>query len=233
MLDAPDGRLLDDMTAVMADFQTAGRGQVGNSWESQDGKNLLISLLHRPMGLDVGLQFYVSMSVSLAIIDVVGPLLPSNVRRSLKIKWPNDIYVAQQKLAGILIENRLSGRTISDVIIGIGLNVNQRVFCSDAPNPVSIVNLTGAEYDVYLLAEAVVNSLRRRLRQVAEGDFMMLLQEYLSKLFWADGELHSFSDANGLFSASITSVAGDGRLTLTDSHGARRSYLFKEVEHIF
>ena len=127
-------------TCVLADRQSAGRGQRGNTWESEPGKNLTFSVLLRPDGLHASQQFRISQAVSLAITDTLDGFLPEGIEA--KVKWPNDIYVGNRKICGILIENTLCGAAIQHSIIGIGLNINQRDFLSDAPNPVSLYQLT-------------------------------------------------------------------------------------------
>ena len=124
-------------TAIWADYQTAGRGCGTNTWESERGKNLLFSMLIHPENLPANKQFQISMAISLAIVDALGQLVGD-----LSIKWPNDIYWRNGKIGGILIENTLKGNLIKESIIGVGLNVNQREFHSDAPNPVSLWQIT-------------------------------------------------------------------------------------------
>ena len=128
---------------ISADFQTAGHGQATNRWESEDGKNLLFSLLLRPIIIPAAEQFVITELVTLAIINV----LQDYIRQRITIKWPNDIYVGDKKLCGILIENALCGSTIDTCIVGIGININQELFVSDAPNPVSLKQLNGRDND--------------------------------------------------------------------------------------
>lgn len=229
---ADEGAPLEPYDAIRADFQSRGRGQVGNSWESEAGRNLLISVYARPQGVDVARQFIVSMAVSLAVAGTVASLLPAEKKDAVRIKWPNDIYVGDGKLCGILVENRLCGRMIDDTIIGVGLNVNQEVFTSPAPNPVSIKNLTGRETDIDAVAEALVRTLRLYLSMADSGDDATILRLYWARLYRADGHDHEFADASGRFMARIAAVMPDGRLELVTSAGERRSYTFKEVEHV-
>ena len=134
--------------------QTAGRGQRGNTWEAQPGANLTFSLLLRPAAIPAARQFELSMIVSLAIVDTVDAVLEdAGCPLRAEIKWPNDIYVADRKICGILIENTLTGRSIDRSIVGIGLNVNQTVFLSDAPNPASLCGFTGRAYMLEPLLE--------------------------------------------------------------------------------
>ncbi len=229
---ADRGEAPDDFTTIIADFQTAGRGQVGNHWESEAGQNLLLSTILRPKGVDVSRQFLLSMAVSLAVTDALATVLPAHAQPLLKIKWPNDIYVAHGKMVGILVENRLRGREIADVIVGAGVNVNQTIFRSNAPNPLSVKNVKGQDTDVMTLAHALLRSLRLRMGFLADGREADLAREYMTKLYNADGDLHPFADAHGRFLGRIISVAPDGRLTLETEAGERRQYTFKEVEHV-
>ena len=147
LLDNKGGLLSDNEigngVVVVADYQTAGRGCGTNRWESERGKNLLFSVMLHPENVPANRQFQISRAISLAIVDALGEWVGD-----LSIKWPNDIYWRNGKLAGILIENSLQGSMIRDSIIGVGLNVNQRAFHSDAPNPVSMYQLTGQETDI-------------------------------------------------------------------------------------
>lgn len=229
---ADRGEAPDDYATVIADYQTAGRGQVGNHWESEAGQNLLLSTILRPKGIDVSRQFLLSMAVALAVTDALAAALPAHAIPLLKIKWPNDIYVADGKMVGILVENRLRGREIADVIVGVGVNVNQTVFRSDAPNPLSVKNVKDSDTDVMTLAHAFLRSLKLRVAQLTDGYEAGLAREYMTKLYNADGALHPFADARGRFSARIVSVAPDGLLTLETQGGERRQYTFKEVEHV-
>lgn len=229
---ADSAATLEPYDAVRADFQTRGRGQVGNSWESEEGRNLLISVYARPQAVDVARQFVVSMAVSIAVAETVAQLLPPDVRPQVKVKWPNDVYVADRKICGILVENRLAGRMIADTIIGVGLNVNQEVFTSPAPNPVSIKNISGQENDIAQVADALISALRLRLALVDDCDDAEVLRLYWSLLYRADGSYHNFADAQGPFSAKILSVMPDGHLVLLTQAGERRTYTFKEVEHV-
>ena len=124
----------EDMTVVWTDFQRKGRGQGSNQWESEAGKNLTFSVLIHPDKVRAQDQYIISMAVA----ETMHRFLSGMVDAAIQIKWPNDIYVGDSKIGGILIENHLSGEHIKDCIIGIGLNVNQTVFVSDAPNPISM-----------------------------------------------------------------------------------------------
>ncbi len=230
MLD--EGKHFDSLSCITTDFQTGGRGQLGNSWESADGQNLLISVFYAPQNLSVASQFYISMAVCLALTDILSPML-ANHSSALRIKWPNDIYVEDKKIAGILIENKLAGHSIAECIIGLGLNVNQQAFLSNAPNPISLANLTSKTFDIEKIRQSFLSSLVTRLHLVDTEQFDTLVADYRALLYRADGQLHPFRTEGGRqFSAQIANVAPDGRLTLTTADGQQLTFLFKEVEFV-
>ena len=222
--DAPHGY------TIVATAQDAGRGQRGNSWESEPGANLTFSTLLRPSTLAASRLFELSMLISLAIVDSIDSVLKAHGSElRCAIKWPNDIYVGDRKICGILIENRLSGAAIDSVIAGIGINVNQRHFLSDAPNPVSIIQLTGRETALEPMLEDLVDDIVTRTdAYCADPDIDALRHYYMSALIRTSGS-HAFEDADGRFEAHIVDVAPDGVMTLSNG----RSYHFKEVTYIF
>ncbi len=212
-------------TVVVTRSQTAGRGQRGNTWESEPGKNLTFSLLLKPRDITAHDQFYISEAVALGITDTLRRHLENH---HVKIKWPNDIYAGDKKICGILIENSLSGNLIGHSIAGIGINVNQRRFNSDAPNPVSAVMLTGNELKLDTLLSDVLTAIDNRLRQPVD----MRHHDYLSSLWRRDGGNYRDTASGEEFSAIITGVAPTGHLSLLDSFGNTRVYAFKEVQAI-
>ena len=145
-----------DYEVAVADFQTAGRGQKGNTWESEQGKNLLFSILAHPKGIKVQEQFYISEAIALAVSDAVIAVAGPEYAADFSVKWSNDIYYKDFKMAGILIENTLQGSSILDTVVGVGLDVNQEVFVSDAPNPISLKNITGRDYDRDALLDDII-----------------------------------------------------------------------------
>ena len=204
---------------VVADYQTAGRGCGTNRWESERGKNLLFSMQIHPVDLPAKRQFHISMAVSLAICEALGQHIGD-----LSIKWPNDIYWRNAKICGILIENRLQGQRICDSIIGVGLNVNQRQFRSDAPNPVSLWQICEHETDREQLLTEILLAFDRFLVQDVRS-------QYLSLLYRRHG-FHPYTDKAGAFMAEIVDVEDDGHLVLRDDNGRDRRYAFKEVQFI-
>lgn len=208
---------------VVTEFQTAGKGCGKNAWESERGKNLTFSMLIHPVDITASDQFRITEMVSVALCETLEYSLTSHL--SPLIKWPNDIYVGDKKICGILIENRLQGSVIKDCIIGIGLNVNQAVFRSDAPNPVSLCQLLGHEVDRTQLLEAFL------LRYEVVRQRETVGADYRDRLYRREG-WHAYEDAQGRFEARLADVSEDGHLLLEDRQGRLRTYAFKEVQFI-
>lgn len=213
---------------VLCRRQTAGRGQRGNSWESEPGKNITMSLLLKPAGLHPSRQFLVSQAVSVAIVTVLSRYIPGH---EVSIKWPNDIYVGDRKICGILIENSITQNGINHCIVGMGINVNQTRFLSDAPNPVSMAMLTGREYPPRAVAEEIVGEILHETAAINPDDTTGLQKRYSAMLWRRDGYWPYTDNLHGeRIMARIAGVAPDGILTLelADS-GGHRSFAFKEV----
>ena len=225
-----DRELVSEYTTVRADYQTAGKGQRGNTWESERGKNLLFSLVLYPTFLEAHRQFLLSQLTALAVKETL-ELWTDEIR----IKWPNDIYWKEKKICGLLIENELSAEGIARSIIGIGLNVNQEIFHSDAPNPVSLRQITGLEpppLEVLTYIQTYTRWFYEGLRQDEDGAMASLIaRQYHLSLFRREG-WHPYEDATGRFMARLLRVEEDGRYILQDEAGNERGYLFKEVQYI-
>ena len=151
-------------TVIYTPSQTAGRGQKGNSWESEDGKNLTFSLLLKFPPVKARDQFYLSEAASLAVVEA----LTAQAGEGFAVKWPNDVYWQDKKVCGMLIENSLNGSDIATSIIGIGINVNQERFVSDAPNPVSLINITGHDHDLEALLKQVCSSIEQVVNSLSD-----------------------------------------------------------------
>lgn len=221
-----DERKVEEFTTIVADFQTSGRGQRGNSWESEPGKNLLFSFVVFPEFLEARRQFLLSQIVSLAIKEEL-----DNYVADISIKWPNDIYWREKKICGMLIENDLMGRYISQSIAGIGININQEAFYSPAPNPVSLRQITGKQYDILEILENVMVRVQSYYKLLRDGDTEKIATRYEKSLFRKEG-MHRYRDANGEFLARILSLEPEGRLILEDEMQRKRGYMFKEVEYL-
>ncbi len=221
----------DDFTVFAAKFQTGGRGQKGTKWESEPGKNLTFSLIIKPADLKAKFQFVISQIVTVGLKNYL------NTRGiEAKIKWPNDIYVGDKKICGILIESFLSGDILSGSVIGIGLNVNQSTFLSDAPNPVSMSLITGKDYnpedELQELASHINILYQNYIKSFATGD-KGLEREYLNSLYRRDSWFNYEDVATGeVFKARITGIDQSACLILEREGGVKISYSFKEVKYI-
>lgn len=214
---------------VMAESQTKGKGQRGNFWESEAGKNLTFSIVLYPTALEARKQFCLSMLVALACHEAL-----SNYTDGFFIKWPNDIYWKDKKIGGILIENELESKYIVQSIIGIGLNINQEVFYSDAPNPISLKQILGVEVNLQEVMMKVVHGIVGGYRQL-ETKFDITQQAigtlYRKNLYRNKG-FFPYRDTQGEFMAEYHEVEPDGHLILKDEEGTFRRYAFKEVNFI-
>ena len=215
--------------AIMALRQTAGRGQRGNTWESQPGMNITLSLLIRPESLDVRHQFSLSEAVALGVVRTL-----SLYGITATVKWPNDIYVDNRKICGILIENTLEATRIARSIAGIGLNVNQRRFTSDAPNPISIWQLLGREHDISEMAHTMIQQIMHLCdHSLTSPEARPLLHiDSMDHLWRNDNEPHPYLDpATGTrFMATIHDIAPTGHITLHHTDGITSTHAFKEVQ---
>lgn len=214
------------MILATADFQTAGRGQAGSSWESEAGKNLLFGLLFHPREVEAKRQFILSQAMALSVCETL-----SGYAKDICVKWPNDIYWKDRKICGMLIENTLTGRCIENCIIGAGININQQTFCSDAPNPVSLRQITGKEEEpVFILAD-IIKRFKDYYRNIQQGRTEDIARSYREQLYRCNG-FHLYQDTDGVFEAEIHDVEPTGHLVLTDRNGITRRYAFKEVSHL-
>ena len=217
-------------TVIYTPSQTAGRGQKGNSWESEDGKNLTFSMLLKRPPVKARDQFYLSEAAALAVVEA----LTAEAGDGFAVKWPNDVYWQDKKICGMLLENSLDGSDIATCIVGLGLNVNQERFVSDAPNPVSLINITGREHDLEALLKRVCARIEQLVDSLDDDNARAdLHQRYMAALYRNDGQLYPWEDAAGhRLMASVAGIAPDGTLTLQHEDGTRHDYLFKEVKHI-
>lgn len=171
------GSVPEEGTVIVAGYQTAGKGQGNNVWNSESGKNLLMSVILYPDKIAPENQILITMFVSLAICDFIDCYFPGS-----KIKKPNDIYFGNDKMAGILIENGIIDGMMKSSIIGIGLNVNQTVFGAEIPNAVSLKMVTGTEYNIDSCLQRVLSALDSRYFDLLYGDQEALEKEYTDRL---------------------------------------------------
>ena len=233
--------LKEDVPLIYTTYQTAGRGQMGNGWESEPGKNLLLSYLLREPEVNISEMFLLNVIAAVAAHRTIAEWLSFEQRPMLSIKWPNDIYIGNRKIAGILVENSLSGTKIQHSIAGIGINVNQEQWVSGAPNPVSIKQLTGVKADI----DAIVKRFKHKLETTLSWDPVQLrnyyrVHQYRCNGYWPFVErevstaptMNATAEVEGQFMAKIEGFLPTGELLLRDQQGNQRKYHFKQVRYV-
>lgn len=218
-----------EFVVAVAKAQTAGRGQRGNCWESEPGKNLTFSIRMHPTFLEARAQFILSQAMALSVKETLDDYVRAPHPR---VKWPNDIYWNRKKLCGILIENDLVGKRVETSIIGVGINLNQEHFASDAPNPVSVWQITGHTTEPLTILRKVLQRFVAYYRQIEQGQTHDLIDHYHKALFRRVGFHHFRQPGGEVFDARIRGVEPDGHLLLEDREGNIRTYAFKEVEYV-
>lgn len=229
---------LPHLYTIRTDYQTAGRGQAGNTWESEKGKNLLFSTLLRHEELHATEQWRISMWVAITLWEVLAKHLD---KERLTIKWPNDIYYGDKKLVGILIENALIGQYVEHSIVGIGVNVHQMNWQSNAPNPISMKEITGREYDI----EGLLNEWICSMKSWKNSKIEDLSSAYLQHLYRREG-WHEYVErevsiaptsiaekgTKNTFLAEIVTVTEQGELVLRLQDNAEKKYHFKQIRFV-
>ncbi|MFA5297446.1 MAG: biotin--[acetyl-CoA-carboxylase] ligase [Lutibacter sp.] len=217
---------VESYTVVSANYQTAGRGQMGSTWHSESGKNLIFSVLINFYTFEVVHQFYLSMAVSLGILEAIR----THISLPLFIKWPNDILAGKEKLAGILIENIINGHYIKQSVIGIGLNVNQEQFPSTLKNSTSLKKCSGIFFDTDLLLSEIVLLIEKFVGFVERKEFEKLKELYLKSLY--KFEIPSmFEDKNGnIFLGKIVDIFEDGKLVVALENEETCKFNLKEIK---
>lgn len=213
-------------TVISAGKQSNGRGQRGNKWESSYGKNLIISIILYPENIEASRQFLISKAVSVALVRLLSEYSPE-----ISIKWPNDIYAGDDKIAGILIENSVKGDRLESSVVGIGLNLNQTAFSAGLPNPISLSMITGRNYNTKKILAHLCTHVESLYLMVENSQFMAVDNAYYHHLY----RRSVFSDfrVKGLpIKGSIEGVDEFGRLLLKDERGIIRNFSFREIEFI-
>ena len=212
---------------VVADHQTAGRGMDKNRWESEAGKNMLFSIALNVNFLEAENQFKISQAVSVAIVETLQKFIDA---KDLSIKWPNDIYFGDKKLAGMLIQNTVEGRMMGVTIIGIGLNVNQIEFSKDIPNPISLKMISGENYDLENLLNLLIDSIKSSVESLRfEQNQNQINQKYISKAY-RFGVWSEYFYQNQVKIMKINGFDKYGRLLLCDKEGADIVCDIKELQ---
>jgi BirA family biotin operon repressor/biotin-[acetyl-CoA-carboxylase] ligase len=207
----------------LADFQTGGRGQGHNRWQSEPGKNLLFSIILRPVTVPAEKQFYLSMAVA---TGMAAGLREAGAKAM--VKWPNDILVGGKKLAGILIENTIMADALHTSVAGIGLNVNQAHFTEDIPAATSLLLQTGSEHEILKLLDSLLSAIGIRIAMLYDADYGRIKSDYLN-LLWKLNTRAEMKDAAGTFTGRIVDIAESGELLVAGEDGNLRRYGFREV----
>ena len=219
-----------DGTLVFTHKQTKGRGQVGNIWQAESGKNLTFSLVLHPGFLPADKQFYLSKITSLAVFSMLTEFLDSSLY-DMKIKWPNDILVNNQKIAGILIENVLRTNYLQSSVVGVGININQLNFAGINKQVTSLAALLEKEFDLKELLSLFCKHFEAFYLTLKQGNFTKITQAYLQQLYrfnqWAN-----YYASNETFSAKITAIEENGLLVLTNQQNQTLKFNFKEVAFV-
>ena len=215
-----------DLFVVTADMQSAGRGQRGSVWQSAVGENLLLSILLRPSAVKASRSFSLSVVAALALKKCV-----ARYGIDAFLKWPNDLYFNNAKLAGILLEADYEGANLSQAIVGIGLNVNQKEFASMERNPVSMSLIQGVDYSVNEVGQVLVDEFLKLYDVLLQGGDDALFNEYEELLMGRHATM-LYRDSVGLFEATVHGVEKDGRIRLLRGDGEISYYSFKEVQMV-
>ena len=211
---------------LYAGYQTAGRGQTGNGWESEEGKNLLCSILLPPRKN----LFELNVAVSVAVRRTAGD--------GFTIKWPNDIYWQDKKVAGILIENAIIGNEVKYSVAGIGFNVNQMEWTSGAPNPVSLKQICGMDFVVGELMQKVYAEVQKTVHEDVWAEYKAHL--YRREGFWpfverevsVEPTMNAGTEEKGIFMAQIKDILPTGEIVLKDKNNKERIYHFKQIRYV-
>ena len=216
---------LPEGTLVLADHQTEGKGQFGAIWSSEPSSSLTFSILLKPIFLPISNTYDISICIALAIHDCLNELRPG-----FKIKWPNDIYFENKKVAGILIENQIHKSSCEHSVVGIGLNVNQTEFFK-LPKATSLKQIIGVNFPVQNLLDRLCETIEARYLQLRANMYPSLLKSYLEHMYWFN-EIHTFQTNAIQFNATIIGVLRNGRLLLKFSDGSKRDFEIKELQFI-
>jgi len=211
-------------TAILSQFQTAGKGQAGAIWESEPGQNLLVSYIFYPKFVEPRDLFNLNKAITLGVYDY----LKSILKKHLYIKWPNDIIYRDKKIAGILIENSVTFTEVNHSVVGIGININQEEFKPYVPEAVSLRNATEKKYDTDECFAALCSFLESRYLQLKQANLQVINSDYRNALYRL-GEYSTFRRKRTIFNARITGVSNDGQLILENDKGKMETFRFKEV----
>lgn len=218
---------LAEGTVIMADHQFAGRGQQSNVWKAEKGKNLTISILFRPIFLNINHQFYLNKAICLGINDCLRDIIGNNC----KIKWPNDIYYNNEKLGGVLVENVAIGNKLKTSIVGVGINVNQQDFGPGTKRATSLSKILQQDYPLNNLLKQLCKSIENRYLQLQRNELSSLDEDYLQRLFRLN-EVNQYLIGSEICNGSIKGVTKQGYLLLQTNDDLKTLDL-KQVTFMF
>ncbi|MFT5645469.1 MAG: BirA family biotin operon repressor/biotin-[acetyl-CoA-carboxylase] ligase, partial [Aureispira sp.] len=200
-------------TVIYTDNQYAGRGQIGSKWESAVGENIILSVILYPKFLPIQTQFKLNQVVALAVYDLLKEyIFPVD---QLSVKWPNDIYIKDKKIGGILIENKLKGSLLASAIVGVGLNINQTNFLPNLPNPTSLLLETETRQDTYDLIGSFCEHLERRYLQLKGNQYKRLDQDYLNVLYgYQEWRTYKIAKTEATFKGKVIGLSSEGKLQI-------------------
>lgn len=226
---------LKEGTSVFAEYQKSGRGCGTNNWESEKSQNILFSVIFFPDFIPIINQFILSKITSISILEILKrevSTMNSALAEEFSIKWPNDIYWKNKKIAGILIENLVSGEHLKQSIIGVGININQIDFSENLPNPISLRQILGVSFDRKMLFIQIIHNLHLYYLRLMKKEYQNIDKIYADNLFRKDGFHLFFSEDDGRFAASILGVDNIGRLLLKKTSGEEKAFSFKEISFL-
>ncbi|OUR91428.1 biotin--[acetyl-CoA-carboxylase] ligase [Flavobacteriales bacterium 34_180_T64] len=219
---------LEDYTVVVASHQSEGRGQMGTQWQSQEGKNLTVSVFKDVSFVELEHHFFISIVTSLSIFDALQSL---NINK-LKVKWPNDILSEDKKIAGILIENVIKQNKLQASIIGFGLNINQTSF-ENLPQATSIYNITGRLFNHDEILHLILKNLEHYFALLEQKKYDDLINSYENHLF-RKNKPSTFKNIEGLkFSGYIKGITQSGQLIIQLEDYILKEFDFKEVTLLY
>lgn len=219
------GSTLENLTVVVTQDQTKGRGQQESTWTSEPYKNLTFSALISLNEVKITQRRYLNFAISLALYTV----LFDKKTPKLSIKWPNDILSANKKICGILIENSFFGDSIKNSIVGIGLNVNQEIFPNSLPNATSLKLETTKEFDLDVLLNEILIELQKNIKVLESKDYHLLEKQYLDVLYKKNIPTMFKNSKDEIFMGMISGVSIDGNLQIQLQDDSIAEFGIKEV----
>lgn len=215
---------IEEKTVFLAQEQYQGKGQQGNSWHSERGMNITLSIILTPSWLALTHQFHLNKCLSLGIKDYLLTYFPAN---KIAIKWPNDLYVNNKKIAGLLIESAFSENQFDYIIVGIGLNINQKTFNPSIPNPTSLHIETGNHFDIMHETNRLLACIHFRYHQLEHNENQVHI-DYLNQLYQL-GIMHTYSTTKGKLVGKMIGVNDAGQLKILDNANHLHLFNIKEV----